>query len=167
MRQVLEMAWKANQSDVVRWMGDIMIQAQSNEKKPNKLLCVKMTDALEAFEHYDLAVRACQLAFQAAPNDANIESRIGELGAKYTLKKGQYGQEGDFIKGVKDMDRQKDDHGEGTPRSRANEYLQRQIKKAKHEYEESPTVAGQGQRPGRRAAGHRRRPSRRRRPSAC
>ena len=142
MRQVLEMADKAGQGDVVRWMGDLMIQALSTgQKKPNKFLCVKMTDILERATHYDLAIRACQLAHDAAPNDAAIESRIGELGAKYTIKQGKYGQEGDFTKGVADMDKQKE-LMEKDATFKSDEYLQTQIKKAKHEYEASPTVPG-------------------------
>ncbi len=141
MRQVLDTAWKSEQSDVLRWIGDLMIQAQSNEKKPSKLICVHMVDAFETFEHYDLAVNACRLARKVAPDDEALDNRERHLSARYTLQKGKYGEEGDFSKGVLDMGKQNELMQKDSA-FKSDEYLQKEIKRTRTEYEESPTVAG-------------------------
>jgi tetratricopeptide (TPR) repeat protein len=92
-------------------------------------------------EQYDLAVRACGLAVQSAPNDADLEQRLGQLGARLTIQKGRYGEEGDFTKGVKDMDKQKELMQKDAFSKDAG-YLEQQILKTKKEYEENPQVAG-------------------------
>jgi tetratricopeptide (TPR) repeat protein len=141
MRQVLDMAWKSEQSEVLRWIGDLMVQAQSNEKKPSKLMCVHMVDAFETFEHYDLAVNACRLAIKASPNDEALDSREGHLSARYTLQKGKYGEEGHFSKGVLDMEKQNELMQKDSA-FKSDEYLQKEIKRTRTEYEESPMVPG-------------------------
>lgn len=126
---------------VLRWIGEILIEAQKQSRKPNRRLCVMVMDALEAAKHYDLAIQACNLALQASPEDAELESRLGALGAEYTLQKGQYGTEGDFTKGVKDLEKQKE-LIQKDMLVKDEDFLKQQIAKAEKEYLENPTVPG-------------------------
>jgi tetratricopeptide (TPR) repeat protein len=141
MEQLLSAAWKANLPDVLLWIGEIMMEVQRQAAKPNKRICVSLIDAFEAFEMYKRAVGACGLALQASPGNAELEGRLGDLGARYTLQKGQYGQEGDFTKGIKDFDKQKELLQKDSI-VKGKDHLKQQIEKARKEYEQSPEVTG-------------------------
>ncbi len=142
MEQVMQAAGAMGLAEVVRWVGEILIESQRQAKKPNKRICLVCTDTMEKFEHYDLAVQACSLAQQAAPNDANIETRMGHLGAKYTMAKGGYGdKESDFTSAVKDMSVQAE-LLEKDSLVKGKSFLEQQLAKAKEEYQADPTVAG-------------------------
>ena len=45
---------------------------------------------------------------ELSPDDPKLHDAMNELSAKYTLKAGKYGQEGDFTKGVADLERQQE-----------------------------------------------------------
>ncbi len=142
MEQLLKAAGQLELKEVVRWCAEILIESQRQAKKPNKRVCLTCTDMLEKFEHFDLAVQSCDLARQVAPNDKDIETRMGHLGAKYTMAKGKYGQEeSGFEAGVKDMEAQKQLQ-EKDSLVKSQSYLEQQIETARKEYEETPAVAG-------------------------
>ncbi len=141
MEQFLKAAWKLELPDVVRWIGDILIESQRQAKKPNKRLCVLTTDAMVAFEHFDMAIQSCSLAQKAAPNDATLDDRLGKLGAQYTLQKGKYGQKGDFAKGLKDSEKQKELLQQDSL-VKTESFLKQQIDRARQEYQEDQTVPG-------------------------
>ncbi len=141
MEMLLKAAVEVGDPVVIRWIGEIMLESQKQASKPNKRFCAVIMDSMADAKHYDLAIKACNLAQSVSPDDPILESRLGELGAEYTLQKGQYGVEGDFSKGVKDLDRQKEliqkdmlvkDEG----------FLQQQIAKSEKDYLESPLMPG-------------------------
>ncbi|MBN1943637.1 MAG: hypothetical protein JW849_10125 [Phycisphaerae bacterium] len=141
MELFLKAAAEVGNPDVIRWIGEILLESQKQARKPNRRLCTVMMDTLAAAKHYDLAIQACRLALTAAPNDADLESRLSALGAEYTLQKGQYGVEGDFTKGVKDLDKQKE-LIQKDMLVKDESFLQQQIAKTEKDYLESPTVPG-------------------------
>ncbi|HDY66090.1 MAG TPA: tetratricopeptide repeat protein [Phycisphaerae bacterium] len=141
MEQLLKAATELDLSEVIRWTGEILLETQKQAKKPNKRICLIITDALDNAGHYDLAILACNLAILTAPDDPELESRLGQLGAKYTIWKGKYGQEGDFSKSIKDID----EHKRWMQQDmlvKDDDYLKQQIAQAEEEYRQSPTVAG-------------------------
>ena len=141
MEQLLKAAGELKLGKVVRWTGELLMETQKKAPKPNKRICMVITDALDNAEHYDLAVQACNMALQLDPDDPQIESRLGRLGAKYTLWKGKYGQEGDFSKGIKDMGEQKK-WMQKDMLVKDDDYLEQQIAQTEEEYRQSPTVPG-------------------------
>lgn len=141
MEMFLQAAMEVGDSAVIRWIGEILLDSQKQARKPNKRLCTVAMDLMAEAKHYDLAIQVCRLALTASPDDAVLESRLGALGAEYTLQKGQYGIEGDFSKGVKDLEKQK----EIIQRDmlvKDEKFLLQQIAKTEKEYLESPTVPG-------------------------
>jgi tetratricopeptide (TPR) repeat protein len=141
MELFLKAAMELGNSDVIRWIGEIMLESQKQARKPNRRLCTVMMDALAEAKQFDLAVQVCRQALTANPNDPELESRLGTLGAEYTLQKGQYGVEGDFTKGVKDLEKQKEMIQRDMLVKDEN-YLQQQIAKTEQDYLENPTVPG-------------------------
>ncbi|MBN1556065.1 MAG: tetratricopeptide repeat protein [Phycisphaerae bacterium] len=141
MEMFLKSALEVGNREVIRWIGEIMLESQKKARKPNRRVCTVIMDGMAGAKHFDLAVQACNLALTAAPNDPELENRLGDLGAEYTLQKGQYGVEGDFTKGVKDLDKQKE-LIQKDMLVKDEEFLRQQIAKAEQDYLEAPTVPG-------------------------
>ncbi len=141
MVQFLKAAKALDLHDVMKWICDILLEAQRQAKKPDKRTLMLLTDAYEQIQDYAPAVAACEMAKQVSPNDPQLGERLHSLSAQFTIKQGKYDQEGDFTRSVKDLDKQKElvqkdamvqDEG----------YLKSQVQRAKKEYLESPNVAG-------------------------
>jgi tetratricopeptide (TPR) repeat protein len=81
------------------------------------------------------------MARQYEPNDPVLQDANRRLSAQHAIQIGGYEQEGDFTKGVKDMDHQQELMQEDSM-VQDEEYLLDQIRKARQEYLESPKVAG-------------------------
>ncbi|MCD6303408.1 MAG: hypothetical protein J7M21_00415, partial [Planctomycetes bacterium] len=141
MEQFMRAAAKLELKEVVHWIALILLEAQRQAKKPSKRILVEITRALDSVEDYANAVAACDMALQQDPADGDLRSLLRDLSAKYTIKSGRYDQEGDFTKGVKDLDAQKKLMQQDSL-VKDEDYLLEQIKKARQEYLEAPKVAG-------------------------
>ncbi len=141
MEAVLDAAKKLELKEVIKWVCDIMLESQRQAAKPNKRILVLLTQTFHDMEDFACALQACNMGLGLNPNDPVFVDAAKELSAKYTIKKGGYGEEGDFTKGVKDMDKQKE-LAQKESLIKSGDYLEQQIEKARQEYEESPTVPG-------------------------
>ncbi len=141
MVQVLKAAKALELNNVLKWICDIILEAQRQAKKPDKRTLVLLTDAYEQLQDYAPAVAACELAKQVSPNDPKLGERLHSLSAQFTIKQGKYDEEGDFTRSVKDLDKQKD-LIQKDAMVQDKQYLQKEVERAKQEYLESPTVAG-------------------------
>jgi tetratricopeptide (TPR) repeat protein len=141
MEQVIKAARALDCRPVVRWACDLLLRVQKEAKKPSRRVLELLASAYDDIEAYGPAIQACQMALQMSPDDAKIRETITELSAKHTLQQGKYGQEGDFVKGVKDMERQQRlIQKDAAVKSR--EFLESEIAEAKQDYLTSPTVMG-------------------------
>ncbi len=141
MVQVLKSAQKLELMEGVHWIAGIILQAERQAKKPNKRILLDITQAFRSVEDYTLAIQSADMALQQAPNDGELRAVLRDLSAQYTIQKGKYEEEGDFTKGVRDMDKQQELMREEAM-VKDEEYLLEQIRKARQEYLESPKVAG-------------------------
>jgi len=140
MAQVLKAAQALDKPELINWIAKILLEAQ-RQGKPNKSVLLQLTDAFDAIEEYALAVVACEMAHQLDPSNAKLVERIKDLGARETIKKGKYDQEGEFTRAVKDMDKQQELVQEDAL-VKGGDFLRAQIDQARRAYEESPTVQG-------------------------
>ncbi|MFP4104973.1 MAG: tetratricopeptide repeat protein [Phycisphaerae bacterium] len=141
MLQVLQAAKKLELPEVTLWIGEIALELQKRSEKKNVKILQVLTETFHDLEDFGKAIQACELAAKEKPGDNQLQEALRELGAKYTLKKGQYGQEGDFTRAVKDMDKQKE-LMQRDSMVKSEDYLVQQVKKAQQEYEAEPTVPG-------------------------
>jgi tetratricopeptide (TPR) repeat protein len=125
------------QPELVKWIADILLESQKLAKKPTRRVCQQLVDAYSEIEEFQSAAMACQLALQAAPDDDALQETLRDLSAKATLKKGRYGEEGDFTKGVRDLDAQQD-LVQKDRLQRRGEYLQKKIEEARQAYHLAP-----------------------------
>lgn len=141
MLSVMKAAQEAQLPTVVKWVCDIVLEAQRQAPKPSKSVLLQIMAAYEAIEEYGQAIACCQIALRITPDDDALQTKLRDLSALNTEKAGKYGQEGDFTKGVKDMAKQKElAQSEFVQQGRAA--LEQRIEKARQEYEASPKVPG-------------------------
>jgi tetratricopeptide (TPR) repeat protein len=142
MQQVLKAAKALDLSEVVKWICDLMLEAQRQARKASKPILLLLTQCYSDLEEYVPAIQACEMARELTPNDDRLAEALQELSAKYTIKKGKYDEdEGDFTRSVKDMEGQQK-MMQKEARVKKREFLLEQIAEAGKEYEESSTVAG-------------------------
>jgi hypothetical protein len=143
MMQILKAARSLELTPVVKWIADLALQTQlqpwqTEQKKPSRNVCWQLTEAFESIEDYDGAEQACYLTCVAAPNVNEYQNKQQELAAKKTIQKGRYDEEGDFTKGVKDLEKQKElIQSESAVKSKS--FLEQQIEKTRSAYLADPT----------------------------
>ncbi len=141
MVQMVNAAVSLGHNELTKWICDILQESQRQASKPDRRVLVLLMKTYEKTENYNSAIVAAEMARKLSPDDAAIGDLIKELGAKATIKKGKYDQEGDFSKGVKDMAMQKKLAEQGSLKQ-STEFLQAAIEEARQQYLASPLVQG-------------------------
>lgn len=141
MQQVLKAAAALKLHDVIHWIASILLQVQRQADKPDKRVLLAITQAFADIEDYVEAIAACEMAQKLDPENGKLHQLLGDLSAKYAIKKGRYDEKGDFTKGVRDMDKQKDLMAADSL-TKDQAYLEKELEKARAEHLQSPTVTG-------------------------
>jgi tetratricopeptide (TPR) repeat protein len=141
MIQLLRSAEKIEALEVVHWVANILLESQKQAKKANKRILADLARAFEAVKDFAQAVTCCDMALGLDPNDGESRAAQRRFSAQHAILIGQYEVDGDFTKGVKDMNKQQELMQKDSM-VKDEEYLLEQIRKARQEYLESPKVAG-------------------------
>lgn len=141
MIQVLHAAEKCELVKVIHWISLILLESQRQTKKPSKRILVELVTAFEVAKDFSLSVQACDMAMQVDPNDGELRERLRRLTALYAIDKGKFEEEGDFTKGIDNLEAQQELQKKDSL-VKDEEYLLEQIRDARQEYLESPQVAG-------------------------
>ncbi len=129
-------------SELVDWLGGIVLEPGQNAKKLGKSQFVKVRDLLFAVGAFDRAAEACKRAIQLDPNDASLLHDLKNIEAEQTMQKsGMGGGEGDFRKAIKDADKQRVLEQESGI-AKTTSVIDDMITRRRAEYEESPEDAG-------------------------
>lgn len=141
MEMLLSAVTALNLPEVIKWIAGILMESQ-RVGKPSKRILTLLISGYQAAEEYALAIQACEMARKLNPDDAEIQDKMRELSAQYTIKKGQYDK-----KDISFADKQKDKDGmrertEKDKLAQSREFLLQQVQKAKDEYLLAPTVVG-------------------------
>jgi tetratricopeptide (TPR) repeat protein len=141
MMQVLQAARKCDLIGLVHWISLIILESQRQTKKPSKRILVDLVSAFESAKDFSMSVQACDMAISLDPNDGELRDRMRSLSALYTIDKGKFEEEGDFTKGVDDLEAQQKIQKKDAL-VQDEEYLLEQIRKCRQDYLENPHVAG-------------------------
>lgn len=143
MDQVFKAARKLDLHGVVEWVSNILLEAQRQQKKPNRRVLLDLTKSFQELKEYGKASQACEMALNLNPNDGVLRDLMRNISAQFTIKRGGYDEDEqrEFTDNVKDMDKQKELMQKDSM-IQDEEYLLDQIRKARQEYLESPKVAG-------------------------
>lgn len=108
---VMEHAVNAENYEVAYWIGQIAFEYAQKQKRPNKIMFLKLTDLFEeigGFEGYEMAVETCKIAAQLAQGDLVLLKRAQDLEAEKMMKKSRVGETGTQVADVaKDIEGQK------------------------------------------------------------
>ncbi len=141
MALILAISLEMEFPELTKWIGQILIDSQTQAAKPSKQIYLTLTDAFEKIDYLEKALLTCRLALQNSKDDQELADRESSLSTRYTIQKGRYGQEGDFTKGVKDMEAQKD-MLQRDSLVQNESYLEKQIATAREGYLQDTTVPG-------------------------
>ncbi|MHC4717233.1 MAG: tetratricopeptide repeat protein [Planctomycetota bacterium] len=125
--------------DLINWIGDILLAAMREAKKPNKQVCKMLAKAWGDIGENAKALDVVDTARAAHANDPELEDMAGKFAALAALDKGKY--EESFTKSIDNLDDQLK-HTRKDQLVHDRDYVQREIDQARAEYEESPTVPG-------------------------
>ena len=96
---------EANLAEVAYWVAGLALQYNASNPRPNRRAYLRLIDAMEKIEAYDLALDAARRAMQLKDEDA-LRDRIKDLTAlKYTKESSQGEGEG-FRKNIKNAEEQ-------------------------------------------------------------
>lgn len=109
--QVMEHAAAAENWEVGYWVGQIAFEFAQKQKRPNKIMFLKLTDNFEelgGIEGYAMAVETCKIAAQLSQGDMALLKRVQDLEAEKMMQVSKVGQEGSEVSTVaKDIEGQK------------------------------------------------------------
>lgn len=109
--QVMEHAAAAENWEVGYWIGQIAFEYAQKQKRPNKIMFLKLTDNFEELggqEGYAMAVETCKIAAQLSQGDMALLKRVQDLEAEKMMQVSKVGQEGSEVSTVaKDIEGQK------------------------------------------------------------
>lgn len=141
---MLKAAKELESPELIKWIADLLLDLEKHKEanKRSKQILLLVTETYDSIEQYALALLACDMARQLAPNDQQLVEAAKELSVKNTLKQGQYGQEGgDFKGGIKNATESRTLIEQGRL-IQSKDFQREQIDKARAEYEQAPTVPG-------------------------
>lgn len=104
---VMENAVECELYEVGHWVGDLVLEANQNAKRPSKQIYIKARDLYVRMNVFDKAVEACRRALAMDSQNMVLVREMRNLEAENTLQLGGYEDEGDFQKAVKDSAKQK------------------------------------------------------------
>jgi len=141
MVTILQSAHRAGFFDTALWMGQILMKANSEGRKPdfNKFIILK--DVYKDIGRYTEAVHACQLALQIKPHDMDLATEAKNLAANKTMSDGKYLSGKSFRDSIKDMEGQKKLMDQDKDIRTADSLMQAAVE-AEEEYAADPNEPG-------------------------
>ena len=103
---ILKAACQADLKNTVKWIADLMFEANSASRKPSFNIYLQLKEAYSKIELFDRALAALSRAYKMKPNDAELADEYKRLSAELTVSRGKYDQGGDFRKSIKDRESQ-------------------------------------------------------------
>ena len=103
---MLKAAVAGGYSKTALWIADLLFEASKANEKPNLQTFLLLKASFAALEQYDKAVSACGYAVRLKPNDGALADELKDLSANMAVKKGRYGEQGDFRNSIQDREKQ-------------------------------------------------------------
>ena len=137
MINVLQNGLRGGFYDTVLWVGPILQQANAESPKPDANKFIILRDAYKSLQRWKLATDACHYAAMLRPDDMDLQNELKNLGAKETMRRGNYETGGSFRESVKDVEGQ-DKLLSMDKDVRTQDQMSRLIADARGEYERDP-----------------------------
>lgn len=109
---VLKAATAGGYKKTVKWIADLVFQANNALAKPSFSTYVLLKDSYASIDQLERAVAACQHAVRLKPEDGEAADEYKRLSAEMTVARGHYDQEGDFRQSIKNRESQEKLHAQ-------------------------------------------------------
>ncbi len=139
MEQVLQAARALEATETLGWIADVILHHQQ-QNKPSRRVLFETAKACEEVEQYKKGLAVADLARGAFPDNGEIENLAKTLAANSTLQQ-RGGEEEDFTKHVRDMDKQVE-LAQSDQMVQSESIVEKQIERARAEYLADPTIGG-------------------------
>ena len=103
---ILKAAVTGGYNKTVKWIADLIFQANNAAQKPSFQTYLLLKDSYAAIGQFDRALSACQRACQLKPENGALADDFQRLSAELTVARGKYDQGGDFRKSIKNRQAQ-------------------------------------------------------------
>jgi len=119
------------------WIAQLIFDANRAGAKPSLATYLLLRDSYKSLEMFSKAVEACRCAVELSGDDDILADELRDLTAQMTVKKGKYGQEGDFRQSI--LDRKKQDllHSQESL-VRSAEFLAKEVEAARAQLQANP-----------------------------
>lgn len=141
IQSALKAAQKLGVQSVTKWLAELLFTAERQAAKPTKRGLMLVSKSFEAIGEFTWALQAAEMAGRLDPKDEDIQDAVKHLSAQATIQQGKYTGEGGFTQSVANIDKQKD-LAESDNIIKSETFLDKQIAKARQEYDASPDVPG-------------------------
>ncbi|MEZ6243451.1 MAG: hypothetical protein R3B57_10455 [Phycisphaerales bacterium] len=135
-----ELAADLGLRDAATYVLSRAFELAATDKKQKKDNFVRLLNAFEKVEAYDLAVQAGNVAVKMDISDADLQNHVRNLGAQATMSRGGFdevGEEGGFRKNIRDATKQRQLE-EAERISKTEEVKDRLVAQAEEEYQANP-----------------------------
>jgi thioredoxin-like negative regulator of GroEL len=137
---ILQSAARAGYTETVLWIGPILQKANADAPKPEVQKFIILRDCYKAMQKWKLATDACHYAAMLRPDDMDLQNELKNLGAKETIRAGNYEKSRNFTDSVRDKEAQ-DKYLKQDGDVRTMDQMGVLIKHAKAEYDADPLDA--------------------------
>jgi tetratricopeptide (TPR) repeat protein len=140
MAGMMQAAAKAGFRETVLWIGPILLRGNLEGADDfNKYMVLK--NVYQQMQRWDKATEACQQAVRLRPMDMDLATELKNLGARQTMKAGNYEQGGSFRDSIRDREGQEKLQRQDAD-VRSEDQMSRIIRDAEAEWRAEPEEAG-------------------------
>jgi tetratricopeptide (TPR) repeat protein len=137
---ILKAALAGDYRRTAKWIADLVFQANNALERPLLQTYLLLKDSYETLGLLENAVRASQFALTLRPDDKELQDEYQRLSAELTVVKGQYEQEGDFRKSIKDREAQEKLQSQESI-VKTLDYRRSAVEDARNRYAQQPQLA--------------------------
>lgn len=88
------------------WIAQLIFDANNASRKPSKAIYILLKDCYCEMELFEKAAAACRNAIEIDSKDSQLQNVLMDITASMAVKKGKYGQGGDFRGSILDREKQ-------------------------------------------------------------
>ncbi|MHC5061134.1 MAG: tetratricopeptide repeat protein [Planctomycetota bacterium] len=119
------------------WIAQLIFDANRASAKPSLATYLLLKDSYKSLHMYSKAVEACSYALELTPGDDLLADEHRNLTAQMTVKKGKYGQGGDFRQSILDREKQEMLHSQESL-IKSDEFLAKAVQVAREQLQANP-----------------------------
>ena len=136
---MLKAAVAGNYRKTVKWIADLLFQANSALKRPSAQTYLLLKESYETIGQLDRAIVACQFAMKVRTGSKELEDEYRRLTTELTVSQGKYDIADDFRQSIKDKEAQEKFQSQESV-VKTESYIASAVESARKAYKSEPNV---------------------------